>query len=53
MKKRSRILTNFASFLFISMAILFFYIWNNYEELRVDQVHRQMWYMNHKIQIGD
>ena len=53
MKKRSRILTNFASLLFFCMAILLFYIWNNYEELRVDQANRQMWYMNHKIQIGD
>jgi len=50
MKKKSRLLTNFASLLFFSMAILLFYFWTNYEELSIEQSNRQMWYMNHKIQ---
>ena len=48
MKKKSRILTNFATILFISMATLLFYLWTSYDELRIDQAKRQMWYMNHK-----
>ena len=53
MKKKSRMLTNFASLLFISMAILLFYFWTSFDEIRVDQVNRQMWYMNLKNQIVD
>ena len=49
MKKKTWILTNFASLLFFCMAILLLYFLTNFDEIIKDQSNRQMWYMNNKI----
>ncbi len=53
MEKKPKILANFASLLLISMAILLFYVWINFEELSSDQAERQMRYLNKKNQMND
>ncbi len=50
MKKTSRLLTNFATLLFICMGALLLYVWINYDELRSEQSQRQTWYFNHKYE---
>ena len=50
MKKKSRLLTNFATVLFICMGTLLLYVWINYDDLRSEQSYRQMWYFNQKFE---
>jgi len=49
MEKNSKLLTKFATLLFLCMGTLLLYVWINIDDLRSEQSYRQMWYLNHKI----
>jgi hypothetical protein len=48
MEKNSKLLTKFATLLFLCMGTLLLYVWINIDDLRSEQSYRQMWYFNHK-----
>ncbi len=47
-KKKSWLLTSFASLLFFCMTIFVLYFLINFDELTSEQAYRQMWHMNQK-----
>jgi hypothetical protein len=42
-------MTQIAALIVICMGVMLVYVWTNYEELRTEQTHRQIWYMNNKF----
>ena len=48
MKKKTWLLTGFASLLFFCMTIFILYFMINFDELSSEQAYRQMFHMNHK-----
>jgi hypothetical protein len=50
MRKKSRLMAQFATLLVICMGVLLLYVWFNFDDLRSEQAYRQMWYLNHKFE---
>ncbi len=49
MNKNSHLITRFAFLIIICMGIILLYVWINYDDIKSEQIIRQIWHMNNKF----